>query len=67
MRVLPSAFDLPDHLIAKADPALIAVYQQHFAAIAASLEETIAELSFGSFGSFGCGIEGAVEQYVAMT
>ena len=40
-----SAFDLPDHLIAKADPALIAGDEQHFAAIAESLEQTIADLS----------------------
>jgi DNA helicase IV len=40
-----SAFDLPDRLAAKADPALIAGDEQHFAAIAASLEQTIAELS----------------------
>ena len=40
-----SAFDLPDHLAAKADPALIAVDETHFAAIAESLERSIAELS----------------------
>ncbi|MBV6702550.1 RNA polymerase recycling motor ATPase HelR [Kitasatospora aureofaciens] len=40
-----SAFDLPDRLSAKADPALIAGDEQHFAAIAESLEQTIAELS----------------------
>jgi len=40
-----SAFDLPDHLGAKADPALIAGDEQHFAAIAENLEQTIAELS----------------------
>jgi DNA helicase IV len=40
-----SAFDLPDRLSAKADPALIAGDEQHFAAIAQSLEQTIAELS----------------------
>jgi hypothetical protein len=40
-----NAFDLPDHLAAKADPALIAVDEQHFAAIAASLEQSIADLS----------------------
>ena len=42
---LTSAFDLPDHLAAKADPALIAGDEQHFAAIAESLEQTIADLS----------------------
>ncbi|MGD9959243.1 RNA polymerase recycling motor ATPase HelR [Nocardioides sp.] len=40
-----SAFDLPDHLTAKADPALIAADERHFAAIAESLEHTIADLS----------------------
>src|SRR5690348_13622241 len=40
-----SAFDLPDRLAAKADPALIAGDEQHFAAIAESLERSIAELS----------------------
>jgi hypothetical protein len=40
-----SAFDLPDHLVHKADPALIAGDEQHFAAIAQSLEQTIAGLS----------------------
>src|SRR3954471_14667933 len=40
-----SAFDLPEHLAAKADPALIADDERHFAAIAASLEPSIAELS----------------------
>lgn len=40
-----SAFDLPDHLSPKADPALIAGDERHFAAIAESLEQAIAELS----------------------
>ncbi|GLU49992.1 DNA helicase [Nocardiopsis ansamitocini] len=40
-----SAFDLPDHLSPKAAPALIAGDQQHFAAIAASLEQAITDLS----------------------
>jgi hypothetical protein len=40
-----SAFDLPDRLSAKADPALIAGDERHFAAIAESLEQAIAELS----------------------
>ncbi|WP_103529128.1 RNA polymerase recycling motor ATPase HelR [Streptomyces sp. SM12] len=40
-----SAFDLPDRLAAKADPALVAGDERHFAAIAESLEATIAELS----------------------
>lgn len=46
MNSLPtSVFDLPDRLAAKADPALIAADERHFAAIAACLEQTIAELS----------------------
>ena len=40
-----SAFDLPGRLAAKADPALIAGDERHFAAIAESLEQTIADLS----------------------
>jgi hypothetical protein len=40
-----SAFDLPDRLAAKADPALIADDEEQFAAIAASLEQSIADLS----------------------
>jgi DNA helicase IV len=40
-----SAFDLPDHLTPKADPALIAGDELHFAAIAKSLEQSIADLS----------------------
>jgi len=40
-----SAFDLPDRLSAKADPALIGGDEQHFAAIAESLEQSIADLS----------------------
>jgi hypothetical protein len=40
-----SAFDLPDHLAPKADPTLIASDERHFAAIAESLERSIAELS----------------------
>ena len=39
------AFDLSDDLSAKADPALIARDEQHFADIARSLEETIADLT----------------------
>src|SRR3954449_823236 len=42
---MTSAFDLPDRLAAKADQALIGDDEQHFAAIAESLEQTIAELS----------------------
>jgi hypothetical protein len=40
-----SAFDLPGRLAAKADPALIAGDEQHFAAIAESLGQSIADLS----------------------
>jgi hypothetical protein len=40
-----SAFDLPGRLAAKADPALIVGDERHFAAIAESLEQTIADLS----------------------
>ncbi len=40
-----SAFDLPEHLSAKADPTLIAGDEEHFAAIAESLEQSIAGLS----------------------
>lgn len=40
-----SAFELPENLAAKADPALIDRDDRHFAAIAESLEETIADLS----------------------
>jgi len=39
------AFDLPDHLAPKADPRLIAGDEQHFAAIAESLEQSIADLT----------------------
>ncbi|CAM5665735.1 hypothetical protein SAVIM338S_06895 [Streptomyces avidinii] len=39
------AFDLPDRLSPKADPRLIDGDQQHFAAVAESLELAIAELS----------------------
>jgi len=41
----PSAFDLPERLAAKADPGLIAADERQFAAIAESLEVSIAELS----------------------
>jgi DNA helicase IV len=40
-----SAFDLPEHLAAKADPTLIAGDEQHFDAIARTLAESIADLS----------------------
>ncbi|WP_406046106.1 AAA family ATPase [Micromonospora sp. NBC_00898] len=40
-----SVFDLPEHLSPKADPTLIAGDEQHFAAIAESLEQLFADLS----------------------
>ncbi|MFI5671701.1 RNA polymerase recycling motor ATPase HelR [Streptomyces sp. NPDC051704] len=40
-----SAFDLPAHLSPKADPALIARDEQHFATLAHHLEQAVAELS----------------------
>ncbi|MEU9854640.1 RNA polymerase recycling motor ATPase HelR [Streptomyces sp. NPDC047974] len=38
-------FELPDRLAAKADPALIADDEKHFAAVAESLDQAVAELS----------------------
>ncbi|SNR72014.1 DNA helicase IV [Blastococcus mobilis] len=43
--MITNAFDLPDHLTPKADPALIAADEQHFAAIAENLDQSIADLS----------------------
>ncbi|MEU9111744.1 RNA polymerase recycling motor ATPase HelR [Streptomyces sp. NPDC048483] len=43
--VTTSAFDLPGRLSPKAEPTLIAGDEQHFAAIAESLEQAITELS----------------------
>jgi hypothetical protein len=40
-----SVFNLPDRLSAKADPALITGDEQHFAAIAQSLEQSITDLA----------------------
>ena len=40
-----SAFDLPERLAAKADPRLVAGDEQHFVAIAESLEQSITDLS----------------------
>ncbi|NUS71850.1 MAG: AAA family ATPase [Corynebacteriales bacterium] len=40
-----SVFDLPDRLALKADQALIGVDERHFAAIAESLEQSIADVS----------------------
>lgn len=45
MTLTTNAFDLPERLAAKADPALTAGDEQHFAAIAETLEQSIAELS----------------------
>jgi len=39
------AFDLPDRLAHKADPALVSADEAHFAAIAETLEQTVADLS----------------------
>src|SRR3954451_21793567 len=44
-RLTTAAFALPDHLAAKADPALIAGDERHFAAVAESLDRSIADLS----------------------
>ncbi|MFJ4030246.1 hypothetical protein ACIPWF_23065 [Paenarthrobacter sp. NPDC089989] len=44
MPLATSAFNLPEHLSPKDNPALVAKDEQHFAAIAASLEQTIADL-----------------------
>ncbi|MBD9724440.1 RNA polymerase recycling motor ATPase HelR [Streptomyces caniscabiei] len=41
----PSAFRLPDRLAAKADPALIATDERHFATLATCLAQSIAEVS----------------------
>jgi hypothetical protein len=43
--VTTNVFNLPDHLVAKADPALIAGDEQHLAAVAESLAQQIADLS----------------------
>ena len=45
MNLTSRAFDLPDRLSAKADPTLIAGDEQHFAAIAESLTQSITDLS----------------------
>lgn len=45
MPALLSAFDLPAHLAPKADPTLIDRDEKHFAAIAQSLEQSIADVS----------------------
>ena len=43
--VTTTAFNLPDHLVAKANPTLIAGDERHLAAVAESLEQQIADLS----------------------
>ena len=43
--VTTDVFNLPEHLVAKADPALIADDEQHFAAVADALQQQIADLS----------------------
>jgi hypothetical protein len=43
--VTTNVFNLPDHLVAKADPVLIAGDEEHLAAVAESLAQQIAELS----------------------
>jgi len=43
-----TTFDLPAHLTAKADPALVARDEQHFTAIATSLDRALADLTAGS-------------------
>ncbi len=45
MPSVTTAFDLPQHLAAKADPALVASDERHFADIAATLERTVADLT----------------------
>ncbi|MCF6734526.1 RNA polymerase recycling motor ATPase HelR [Blastococcus sp. KM273129] len=45
MTVHTRAFDLPDRLAAKADPALIAADERHFTRIAVSLDRSITELT----------------------
>ena len=43
--VTTTVFNLPEHLVAKADPAMIASDEQHLAAVAECLEQQIADLS----------------------
>lgn len=45
MPSVTTAFDLPQHLAAKADPALVAADERHFADIAATLDRTVADLT----------------------
>lgn len=43
--LITPVFDLPEHLAAKADPALIGDDEQHLDLVATTLQSTIAELS----------------------
>jgi DNA helicase IV len=43
--VTTTAFNLPEHLVAKTDPALIAGDEQHLAAVAESLAQQVADLT----------------------
>ena len=45
IHVSTNVFNLPEHLVAKADPAMIAGDELHLATVAESLEQQIAELS----------------------
>jgi DNA helicase IV len=45
IRATTTVFNLPKRLVAKADPALIAGDEQHFAAVADALQQQIADLS----------------------
>lgn len=45
MQPLTSAFALPDHLSAKADPTLVAADDAHLAAVASTLARTVSDLS----------------------
>ncbi len=45
IRLTTSVFNLPERLVAKADPALIAGDEQHLAAVAESLTQQVADLS----------------------
>ncbi|KQT97855.1 HelD family protein [Sanguibacter sp. Leaf3] len=45
MHTTTSVFDLPEHLSAKADPRLVELDEQHFAALSRSLEQTVTSLT----------------------
>jgi len=70
--LITSAFDLPERLAAKGDPALIAGDEEHFAAIAENLEQSIAELAgrlahLGAFVRFEGTLDMRVRVLAAMT